>query len=300
MAEHYDPKTYPKQWNYLEPGTIIDQYIIERELAHGGFSSVYLAKQKSSYAHVTIKEYLPRRFAHRTRNKTIVPNCEKSAIYYFKGRANFFQEANVLAKLNHPNIVNIVNFFQANKTAYMVMPYHSGMTLDKAIKKKKSPITEKQFVEIFDRLLSGVGMIHQHGILHLDIKPNNILIRSGNNPILLDFGANQSFPSQITSKDSTVITHGFSPPEQYSKTMPRGPWTDIYAIGATMYFCLSGKRPVHANKRKTIDRLTPATKAFKRQYPHYLLHAIDWAMKVDPKQRPQSINILRHALSGNF
>jgi serine/threonine protein kinase len=94
-----------------------------------------------------------------------------------------------------------------------------------------------------------------------------------------------------------VITHGFSPPEQYNQTDLRGPWTDIYAIGATMYFCLSKKRPIHANKRKPRDRLPPATKVFKRQYPQYLLHAIDWAMKVEIDKRPQSVEIFRHALS---
>jgi serine/threonine protein kinase len=297
MTEYYDPKTYPTRWNFLESGTIIDQYIIERELAHGGFSSVYLAKQRSSYAHVTIKEYLPRKFAHRTWNNIIVPNDKASTPFYLKGRTRFFKEANVLATLKHPNIVDVINFFQANETAYMVMTYHSGMTLDKIIKQHTSRITERQFIKIFDLLLSGVGMIHQHGILHLDIKPNNILIRPQNNPILLDFGANQPFPTASINIDSTVITHGFSPPEQYNQTDPRGPWTDIYAIGATMYFCLSKKRPMHANKRKPRDRLPPATKVFKRQYPQYLLHAIDWAMKVEIDKRPQSVEIFRHALS---
>ena len=300
MAEYYDPKTYPNRWNFLEPGTIIDQYIIERELAHGGFSSVYLAKQRASYAHVTIKEYLPRKFAHRTWNNIVVPNGEAFKPQYLKGRSRFFKEASVLAKLKHPNIVNVINFFQANETAYMVMTYHSGMTLDKAIKRKKSQITENQLLNVFDPLLSAVGMIHQHGILHLDIKPNNILTRPKNSPILLDFGANQPFPSPTVRDGSTVITNGFSPPEQYYQSEPCGPWTDIYAIGATMYYCLSGNRPLHANKRKKRDRLVLATKAFKRHYPYYILHAIDWAMKIDPKQRPQSINILRQALSGNF
>lgn len=297
MTEYYDPKTYPNRWNFLEAGTIIDEYVIERELAHGGFSSVYLAKQKSTQITVAIKEYLPRKLAHRTWNDIVIPNNAETKNLYLKGKAKFFREAKVLAKLKHPNIVDVINFFQANETVYMVMTYNSGITLDKAIRNKKKQITENQLVEVFKLLLAGIRLIHSKNILHLDIKPSNILIRAHNNPLLLDFGAIQKYTSRRRNSQSAIITHGFSPPEQYSKQNYLGPWTDIYSVGATMYYCLNGKRPMPASKRKIKDTLVPAAKVFKGSYPAYLLESIDWAMEYEPNRRPQSIKILQNALS---
>ncbi len=296
MAAYYDPKTYPKQWNFLEPGTVLDQYIIERKLAHGGFSSVYLARQMSNQSQVAIKEYLPRKFAHRTWNNVIVPNSKETEIFFLKGRALFFKEAKALAKLKHLNIVNVINFFQANDTVYMVMAYDKGSTLDKVIKNKKSKVTEKQLIKMFNLLLAGISMMHKKNFLHLDIKPSNILIRPNSTPVLLDFGAIQKFTSTPKKNESTIISHGFSPVEQYSKNSQLGPWTDIYSIGATMYFCLSGKAPVFDIRKAAKKTIIPATKVFNNKYPHHLLYAIDWAMKDDPKKRPQSVEIFRHAL----
>ena len=123
MTEYYDPETYPKEWNYLQSGTIIDQYMIERELAHGGFSSVYLARQLTDQVQVAIKEYLPRKLAHRTWNNAVVANSKETKTLFMRGRALFFEEAKVLANLKHKNIVEVINFFQANSTVYMVMNY---------------------------------------------------------------------------------------------------------------------------------------------------------------------------------
>lgn len=297
MAEYYNPKTYPKQWNFLEPDTIIDQYKIERELAHGGFSSVYLARQRTTQEIVAIKEYLPRKLAHRTWGNIIIPNSEKTNSLYLKGRAHFVKEAKVLSKLKHPNIVDVINFFHANETVYMVMAYNPGITLDKAIKNRTSKITEKQLVKVFSLLLGGIKKMHKKNVLHLDIKPGNILIRAHNNPLLLDFGAIQKYSPRSKRYESTIVTHGFSPIEQYSKNGQLGPWTDIYAVGATMYYCLSGMRPVRAAKREENETLVPAAKAFKRKYPSQLLQAIDWAMHIDPEKRPQSIDEFQQALS---
>ena len=121
MAEYYDPETYPKKWNYLQSGTIIDQYMIERELVHGGFSSVYIARQLSDQTQVAIKEYLPRKLAHRTWNNIVVANSEQTKTLFLRGQSLFFEEAKVLAKVKHPTIIDVTNFFRANSTAYLVM-----------------------------------------------------------------------------------------------------------------------------------------------------------------------------------
>jgi serine/threonine protein kinase len=298
MAEYYDPQTYPKEWNYLQAGTIIDQYIIERELAHGGFSSVYLARQLQDQVQVAIKEYLPRKFAHRTWNNLVVANSEETAQLFKRGRVLFFEEAKVLSKLKHPNIVEVIGFFKANSTVYMVMTYDYGVTLDKLLKNKMLSVSEDFFLTLFNSLLAGVGYIHSENFIHLDIKPSNILVRPGHDALLLDFGAIQSFPKSHLGKQSKVLTKGYSPIEQHDLSAQLGPWTDIYAIGASMRTCLENKAPVPARDRAQQDTLVPAVKAFKRQFPEHLLKAIDWAMAVQPENRPQSVAELLKAIAG--
>jgi serine/threonine protein kinase len=297
MAEYYDPETYPKEWNYLQTGTIIDQYMIERELAHGGFSSVYLARQMADQIQVAIKEYLPRKLAHRTWNNVVVANSEKTQSLFRRGRILFFEEAKVLAKLKHPNIVEVINFFEANSTVYMVMVYDYGITLDKILKNKTVAVSEDFLRAVFGTLLAGVGHIHSHHVLHLDIKPANILVRPGRDSLLLDFGALQTFPDSHLNKQIKILTKGFSPIEQYHQNAKMGPWSDIYAIGASLRACIEAKTPVPAPERAQHDTLTPAVKAFKRTYSESFLKAVDWAMALKPKDRPQSVAELQQALA---
>ncbi|MCX7103431.1 MAG: serine/threonine-protein kinase [Methylobacter sp.] len=298
MPEYYDPQTYPKQWNYLQTGTIIDQYVIERELAHGGFSSVYLARQIADQIQVAIKEYLPRKFAHRTWNNQVVANSEEAETFFKRGRVLFFEEAKVLSKLKHPNIVEVIGFFKANSTVYMVMTYDYGVTLNKLLSNKLLPVSEELLLTLFKTLLAGLGHIHNQHFVHLDIKPSNILVRPGNEALLLDFGAIQSFPKSHLGKQSKVLTKGYSPIEQHNLSAQLGPWTDIYAVGASMRTCLDNKIPVPAQDRAVEDTLIPAVKAFKKKYPEYLLNAIDWAMALQPEDRPQSVAELLKVFDG--
>jgi serine/threonine protein kinase len=297
MAEYYDPETYPKQWNYLQSGTIIDQYMIERALAHGGFSSVYLARQIKDQVQVAIKEYLPRRLAHRTWNNVVIPNNDENRSLFYRGRALFFEEAKVLATLKHPNIVNVINFFQANETVYMVMTYDYGLTLDTIFKDQCIKITDTLLLNVFLQLLTGLDVVHQYHILHLDIKPANILIRPEYDPLLLDFGAIQKYPYKPNAQRSKVLTKGYSPIEQYDLRGKLGPWSDIYAVGATMRSCLDAKSPPPATERLEKEVLPLASEAFKNKYPSQLLEAIDWSMAILPKDRPQSALELKEALS---
>ena len=297
MAEYYDPETYPKEWNYLQSGTIIDQYMIERELAHGGFSSVYLARQLADQFQVAIKEYLPRKLAHRTWNNLVIPNSEEAKVLFMRGRALFFEEAKVLAMLKHHNIVDVINFFQANDTVYMVMTYDYGITLDKILHKRSLPINEEFLLTVFQLLLTGIEAVHQKGLVHLDIKPANILIRSDNDPLLLDFGAIRKITLDPQRNRAKVLTNGYSPIEQYDNQGSLGPWSDIYAVGASMRACLDFKIPMSSPDRVKQDDLPPAVKVHKRHFPEYLLKAIDWAMAVFPEDRPQNVTELQQALS---
>ncbi len=296
MAEYYDPETYPTEWNYLQPGTIIDQYMIERELAHGGFSSVYLARQMADQVQVAIKEYLPRKLSHRTWNNVVVANNEEANKLFLRGRKLFFDEAKVLASLKHPNIVEVTNFFQENSTVYMVMTYDYGVTLDRILKDKMLDIDEAFITKVFGALLKGVQMIHKHQLVHLDIKPANILIRPEHDPLLLDFGGIQSFTQQNKQKQNQILSHGFSPIEQYHQKGQLGPWTDIYAIGASMRACLDYKPPQASPERVKQDLLQPVAKQYKRKFSPALLQAIDWSMQIKASERPQSIEEFELAL----
>jgi serine/threonine protein kinase len=299
MAEYFDPETYPKEWNYLQSGTIIDQYIIERELAHGGFSSVYLARQMKDQYQVALKEYLPRKLAHRTWNNVIVANSDESQAMFKRGRTLFFEEAKVLADLKHPNIVEVINFFRANETIYMVMTYDYGVTLDRVVFHKMLPMTVEFLLTLFNSLLEGISYCHGRQYLHLDIKPGNILVRPENSALLLDFGAIQSINPARINKVDTVLTPGYSPVEQHDNKTPLGPCSDIYAIGASLRYCLESKTPQPSTARLQNDELVPAAKLFNQKYPDYFLQAIDWAMKLKPEDRPQSIAEFKKALTNS-
>lgn len=296
MAEYYDPETYPKQWNYLQTGTVVDEYIIERELAHGGFSSVYLARNRATQVQVALKEYLPRKLAHRTWNNDIVANSEESKKLIAHGRALFVDEAKILAKIKHPNIVEVVNFFQANATVYLAMVYGYGITLDKLLKDKKIKISEKWLVKIFGELLDGLDLVHKQNILHLDIKPANLLIRPGSNVLLLDFGAIQTFPQAKVKNTAYILTKGFSPIEQYQAKGILGPYTDIYAVGASMRSCLDFNVPLQAPDREKGEEFPSAKDVYAGKFNPRLLEVIDWAMEIKPTDRPQSVQEFQDAL----
>lgn len=291
---------------YLPARTILDEYVIERELAHGGFSSVYLAREIYSMAQVAIKEYIPRRLAYRDENNVVVPKDAKSKPLFLKGRSLFFEEAKVLAKLKHPNIVDVVNFFQENSTVYMVMAYESGVTLEKMII-DRTEFTDKQITAIFRKVMDGLEVVHNNHLVHLDIKPSNIMLRPDNNPLLIDFGANQTYSTskkyqaqRVSSKIGKVYTRCFSPYEQCVQDGHIGPWSDIYALGASMRTCIEKKAPPHSVDRKKKETLIPMTKMYKRKYPAYLLRAIDWAMEIEPENRPQNIREFKDALKSDI
>ncbi len=296
MEQFFNEKDYPTAWYFLQPGTRLDEYLIERSLGGGGFSSVYLARQLADQKQVVIKEYLPRRLAHRTWGNLVIPNDDDARPLFIMGRKLFLEEAMALTKFRHPSIVEVLNFFQANATVYLVMTYEHGKILGDYLKDKNGPMTESFMLRVFPALLEGVKCIHQHGFLHLDIKPDNILIRLGGDPLLLDFGASQPYPYSGRYKAGKVLSSGFSPIEQYADEGNLGPWSDIYAVGASMRMCLEGKPPPPAKERAEKDRMTPVAKAFRNRYPAFLLEAIDAATAINPEDRPQSAQAMIDAL----
>jgi len=289
----------PPQANVpLPPGYLLEEYRIDRQLSLGGFSIVYLAFDAEGTP-VAIKEYLPNTLALRTEGDALPSITEDNLATFRYGMKCFFEEGRALAKLAHPNVVRVLNFFRANETVYMVMQYERGRTLQEHIQKHKSDIRESFIRSVFTRLLNGLREVHTHKLLHLDIKPSNIYVRNDGTPVLLDFGASRQTLSTDAPMLKPMYTPGFAAPEQYNN-QPRellGPWTDIYSVGASMYACMAGAAPQAADARIIKDLVVPAVKRWPGLYSQQLLETVDWCMNLNYLQRPQSVFSLQKALS---
>lgn len=288
--------TMPPQINAaLPPGYQLDQYRIERQLSLGGFSIVYLAFDADGTP-VAVKEYLPNSLALRKEGQTspLVPAENQPAFRY--GMKCFFEEGRALAKLMHPNVVRVLNFFRANETVYMVMQFEQGRTLNEYISKHRGEVRERFIRGVFTRMLNGLREVHAHKLLHLDIKPSNIYLRTDGTPVLLDFGAAR----QTLMTDQPILkpmyTPGFASPEQYQHRDALGPWSDIYSVGASLYACVVGTAPPRSDERVKEDTLVPVTRTHAARYSEQLLQTIEWCLKLDPLQRPQSVYSLQKAL----
>ena len=279
----------------LPPGFQLEQYRIEQQLSLGGFSIVYLATDAEARP-VAIKEYLPNSLALRKAGEIEPKITEEHQAAFRYGMKCFFEEGRSLAKLMHPNVVRVLNFFRANSTVYMVMQFERGRTLQDFIQRNKGHIKERFIRGVFTRLLNGLREVHAHKLLHLDIKPSNIYLRNDGAPVLLDFGAARQTLAQDTPMLKPMYTPGFAPPEQFLDREHLGPWSDIYSIGAAMYACLAGSPPQRSDERLKKDQMELATKRWAGEYSPHLLETIDWCLNMDPLARPQSVYALQKAL----
>lgn len=276
----------------LPKGYVLNgEYRIEKALGGGGFSIVYLATHVESGDRHVVKEYLPGNQARRATDSRVEPLSDDTASAFKFGIKRFFDEAAALAKVNHPNIVRVSNFFRANNTVYMVMAWEQGRDLRWYIKHKAGPLSERFLRTVFPKLLLGLDELHANRLLHLDIKPANIFLRPGGKPLLLDFGAARDVMTETKRRGPQTLTLGYAPIEQH-RHGHLGGWTDLYAIGASMHACIAGVPPPPATERAQKDRYKPAARRFARRYSARLLEAIDWCLQVDQLQRPQTVAAL--------
>lgn len=278
----------------LPAGYQLQDYEIRKVLSSGGFSFVYLARDKDKKT-VAIKEYLPTSIAVRADGATVLPNADDVALFRH-GLKCFFDEGLSLAKIDHKNIVRVINFFRENETVYMVMQYERGKSLQDYILGQNELVSEQFIRRVFGELSNGLREVHTQKLLHLDIKPANIYIRLDRSPVLLDFGSARQALSENQAKIAPSYTPGFASPEQYYDRKLLGPWSDIYSIGATMYSCLTRTSPLAANQRIKNDLLVPAVKFGKGIYSQNLLAIIDKCLSLDYLARPQSVFSLQKAL----
>lgn len=286
----------------LPTGTTLREYRIQDVLGVGGFGITYLAEDTHLKRKVAIKEYFPIEIAWREDETTVIPKSKNFEQPYTSGVDRFLREARSLAQFVHPNIVQILNYFPANGTAYFVMNYVEGESLADYLKRRGRIKNQKELLEIFLPIMKGLKAVHQKNILHRDIKPDNIYLWQFGEPILIDFGASRQAVSQVSNRSLTLIlTEGYAPYEQYQTDVNKqGPWTDIYALGATMYKSVTGITPPKAPDRLGLDGdddpLIPIAEAVKGRYSKRLLGAISNCLRVSVKRRPQSIPDLENLL----
>ncbi len=296
-----DSPTTP-QITPLPTGFALEGYVIDRKISAGGFSIVYLAHD-STQQPVAIKEYLPGKLAGRDADNRTVAVAEEFRGAFNLGLKAFFEEGRILAHIDHPNVVKVLNFFRANQTAYMVMRYEVGHSLEQIVRRlqqRNAGMREDVLRHIFVPLLGGLREVHKQKLLHLDIKPANIYLRDSGQPVLIDFGASRQGLENTGPMLGNVYTPGYAAPEQSSKGQELGPWTDIYAVGATLYACLAGGPPIPAKNRLSQDELEPAEKRWRKTYSPQLLELIDWCLRLNIDQRPQSVFILQKVMQGEL
>lgn len=287
----------------LPRGYELHDYSIESVLGTGGFGITYLAHDSKLGTRVAIKEYFPQDLARRNEQMTIVPVSGAAAETFEWGKRQFLKEAQALAQFKHNNIVRVLRFLELNGTAYMIMEYEQGQGLLEYIRSKGQP-DERMLLQVFLPVLNGLQAVHRAGLLHLDIKPENIYLRADGSPMLIDFGSARHVARGTDKGGPIALTPAYAAIEQYPGNGTQGAWTDIYSIGASLYRCISGSDPVDAPTRYQAirqhkpDPLTPATKLEQGGYSVYVRECIDWAMQVEPSRRPQRTIELQDALMG--
>jgi serine/threonine protein kinase len=276
----------------LQVQTQLDnRYRITAFLSQGGFGYTYLAEDLFGKK-VCIKElFISGRSTRGPKQEVITEDSSDFSFEHFSTR--FWEEAKQLAAFDHPNIVKVKDFFKSNGSTYFVMEYIEGETLQ--AKKLKGELNgEQRIFAVMTQLLAAVETVHNAGMLHRDIKPENILIASDNRVVLIDFGSARDFEDGKTLAHTTLISPGYAPIEQYSNRAKRGAYTDIYALGATLYFLLTGQKPLPATDR--YREQLPGPQQLNPAISTQLSSAVMMAMAMEPEDRFQSVADLKAAL----
>lgn len=292
--------------NALPAGSTVHWYTIHDVLGQGGFGITYLALDPNLNQPVAVKEYLPTDLASRTPDGAVTPLSEAHREDFQWGLNRFITEAQTLSKFDHPNIVSVVSVFEMNETAYMVMRYEDGLSLADMLDRGVT-LDENWLKKMILPILDGLSAVHAAGFIHRDIKPGNIYIREDHSPVLLDFGSARRTEGAVTRTLTTLVSPGYAPFEQYySRSNKQGPWTDIYAFGATLYRGTVGSVPVDALARSEAllsdndDPYVPATRAAADRYSVEFLSAIDRALSFHEHKRPQDLASWAQELEGEL
>ncbi len=284
--------------NVLPVNTRLGEFEIIGLIGEGGFGIVYLALDHSLERQVALKEYMPSALATRGQGLGVSVKSPRHAETFEAGLRSFVNEAKLLAHFDHEALVKVHRFWEANGTAYMVMPLYEGVTLKHALKDLPERPSEEWLKSILEPLIDALELMHAKQCFHRDIAPDNLLILHDGRPVLLDFGAARRVIGDMTQALTVILKPGFAPVEQYAEVpeMKQGPWTDVYALAALIYYAISGRAPTPSVARIMNDTLIPAEELGKGQYSVEFLRAIDAALVVHPDRRTQSMTQLRAEL----
>jgi serine/threonine protein kinase len=278
----------------LPNGTRLFEFEIGSVLGHGGFGITYRAVDTLLQEDVAIKEFLPNELAVRVSDETVKAKSAGDQDSFKLGLTAFLEEARMIARFRHPNIMQVRRFFELHGTGYIVLEYERGRTLSQVL--AQGPIAEAELRLLLLNLLNGLEAVHNRGILHRDLKPSNVIIRDNGPPVLIDFGAARDFTSRHSRSITAIAAPGYSPPEQYGVGGQQGPWSDFYALGAILYRCVTGAPPADSLRRLRKDPVVPASVAAAGKFDPGFLKIIDWMLEVDEAKRPESVEVLRQAI----
>lgn len=280
----------------LPEGTVLaGQYVIEKVLGQGGFGITYRAVDHKTGQKVAVKEFFPDSLATRQATTAIPFSGERGDSFSY-GKTCFLQEAQTLAQfIGNENIVRIHTYFEENGTAYFVMDYIEGTSLDVYIKEHGGRLDWEETAKILIPVMDALGAVHEKGIVHRDVTPDNIYITKDGTIKLLDFGAARYSVGDKSRSLDIVLKHGFAPKEQYARHGRQGPFTDVYALGATFYYALTGKRPPDSVERMDEDDLVPPN-TLGVKLPAAVENAILMALSVQPQDRFQTMAAFKNAM----
>jgi serine/threonine protein kinase len=278
----------------LPEGFKLANYELTKVLGKGSFGITYLGIDRKLGKKVAIKELIPDSIVTRIEGGMVAVQSDSRESDWEWAKERFLEEASALAGFKHPNIVEVHQLLEANGTVYMVMDYLEGESYEARLQRIGCEPNETSVRRVLEPLLDGLEEVHAAGLLHRDIKPANILLRPGIQPILLDFGSARKLLEE-KSVMTSLVTHGYSPIEQYQINGKQGPWTDIYALGTVCVRAITGEKPPMAMDRISEDDFAWLSSSPREGYTPRFLRAIDWAVRVKPKDRPNNIGEWRES-----
>lgn len=292
------PLTLVSHIDALPAGARLAEFEIIGLLGVGGFGMVYQAFDHSLQRQVAIKEYMPSALAGRSRGMTVSMRSAADTQTFMAGLKSFVAEARLLAQFDHPSLVKVFRFWEANNTAYMVMPLYSGVTFKAARSHMRGPPPEAWLRKVLWSMLGALRVLHDGRTMHRDVSPDNIFLQDNGPPVLLDLGAARRAISDKSQKHTAILKVNYAPIEQYAdaEDMRQGPWTDLYSLGAVVHGCLCNEPPMPATFRVLRDRMPPfesvaatVKEQFGQDYSPEFVAAISHALAIRPEDRPQTV-----------
>jgi serine/threonine protein kinase len=288
--------------NALPIGYRLHEFELRGVIGVGGFGIVYRAFDCSLEREVAIKEYMPSALAGRSGKQQVSLLSASHSETFALGLSSFVNEAKLLARFDHPSLIKVHRFWEDNGTAYMVMPLYRGITLRRLRQQRDACPDGAWLVRLVEQLLGALDVLHREGVYHRDIAPDNVLVSDDAPPVLLDFGAARRVISDRSQTLTAILKPSYAPIEQYAESaaMRQGPWTDFYALGATLHYLITGKPPMPATARAISDEQPRLAGSGQGGVPEVLLQLCDWMLAPQPQDRAQNVAELRAALAGHL